>query len=115
MNPPDAIEVQRAFGYAGAGALALKALDLIVKWRSGQRVDTLAEFEAARKIGADIREDLRRELEATRIDLAAVEARAEKAESELRTERAATYRLGEANEDLKAKLRIAEMAAEGRR
>ena len=115
MNPVDAVEVQRAFGYAGAGALALKALDLVVKWRAGGRADTLAEFEAARKIGADIREDLRRELEATRIDLAAAEARLDKYEQELRAERASTYRLGDENEDLKAKLRIAEMAVAGRK
>jgi len=76
-------EVQRAFGYAGAGALALKALDVLIKWRSGQRLDALAELDAARKIGSEIREELRRELEATRIDLAQAEAHLEKAEAEL--------------------------------
>ena len=76
-------EVQRAFGYAGAGALALKALDVLVKWRSGQRHDALAELDQARKIGSEIREELRRELEATRIDLARAEAHLEKAEAEL--------------------------------
>ena len=76
-------EVQRAFGYAGAGALALKALDVLIKWRSGQRTDALAELDLARKISAESLVFLRGELEATRIDLARCESHLEKAEKEL--------------------------------
>lgn len=77
--PPEA---QRAVGYAGGGMFLLKMLDVLVKWRSGQRHDTLQELKDAVHESRTLRMDLRSELSATQTDLAAAELRAEEAEGE---------------------------------
>ena len=76
------LEAQRAFGYAGIGALTLKALDVLVKWRSGQRNDALTELSEARQLSRDIREELRRDLAARDIQLATAESQLEESEME---------------------------------
>ncbi len=75
-------EAQRAVGYVTTGGLLLKGLDLLIKWRSGQHAETLAEFETARKIGAESREILRQDLTLAREELAESELAREALERE---------------------------------
>ena len=85
MNIVDPAEIPRAIGYLSIGGIIVKALDVFIKWRAGQRMSALEELDTSIQLAAKIRAELRAELENTRRELAAAEERVKVAEAELRT------------------------------
>lgn len=101
-----------ALGYTGAGALTVKLLDLVIKWRLGARAESVSEMEAARKIGAELRDELRKQLEELRAENVALETKLDSCEHERLELKALVEKLDNAKKDAEAELRLFKKAAD---
>lgn len=106
MGMDAASEVQKALGYAGGGALLLKIVDSLLKWRGMSHADPTAELTATLSTGAELREELRKEAERLRSERDRLMAEVEKSEGEIATLRLQVAALKVEVEDLRAELRL---------
>jgi hypothetical protein len=105
-------EILTAVGYTGGGALAIKALDLLIKWRTGQHTSTLEEFDAARKLGVELRDELRKQLEELRSENVILDTKLEASEKERLELKALLEKCDNARKDAEAELRLMRKAQE---
>lgn len=99
-------EALSALGYTGAGALVVKLLDMVIRWRSSEHVGTLAEMEAARKIGTELRDELRKQLEELRSENVILETKLEACEKERMELKVLVEKYDNARKDAEAELRL---------
>jgi hypothetical protein len=106
MDATLSAEVQKALGYAGGTALVIKLADLVIRWRSRDRVDTTAEIGLTLKMGAEIREELRKQLEEERLRADAAEEREEALGRALSASKIDLASARNEADDLRAELRL---------
>jgi predicted nuclease with TOPRIM domain len=109
-----ALEGAKALGYAGIGALVLKASEFLLKTFGVVHRSHTNELQATLEAAAQMREELRKDNEELRRRMREMEGRLAKLEAEHHELSQVNDRLREENADLRAQVRVADARERGR-
>jgi chromosome segregation ATPase len=99
-------EATRAGVYIGGSTVLLKLFDFLIRWRHGSRSDHTNDMDITLRRGAELREELRKDLEEARERIDALEADRNDLDTRVRKAERERVTLQNQCDDLRAELRL---------